>query len=69
MAQQTHGIHGALPHQHDAVDAANRAAQSTVTGNVVVVMGTAHEMVSVLMVPPRRPTCADSPVSVTPAAV
>ncbi len=26
MAQQTHGIHGALPHQHDAVDAANRAA-------------------------------------------
>ena len=26
MAQQMHGIHGALPHQHDAVDAANRAA-------------------------------------------
>jgi alkanesulfonate monooxygenase SsuD/methylene tetrahydromethanopterin reductase-like flavin-dependent oxidoreductase (luciferase family) len=26
MAQQTHGIHGALPHQHDEVDAANRAA-------------------------------------------
>jgi alkanesulfonate monooxygenase SsuD/methylene tetrahydromethanopterin reductase-like flavin-dependent oxidoreductase (luciferase family) len=26
MAQQTHGIHGALPHQHDAVDAANRAS-------------------------------------------
>ena len=26
MAQQTHGIHGALPHQHDAIDAANRAA-------------------------------------------
>jgi alkanesulfonate monooxygenase SsuD/methylene tetrahydromethanopterin reductase-like flavin-dependent oxidoreductase (luciferase family) len=26
MAQQTHGIHGALPHKHDAVDAANRAA-------------------------------------------
>ncbi len=26
MAQQTHGIHGALPHQHDAVDEANRAA-------------------------------------------
>jgi len=26
MAQQTHGIHGALPHEHDAVDAANRAA-------------------------------------------
>src|SRR5881398_105920 len=26
MAQQTHGIHSALPHQHDAVDAANRAA-------------------------------------------
>src|SRR5438128_1566020 len=26
MAQQVHGIHGAQPHQHDAVDAANRAA-------------------------------------------
>jgi len=26
LAQQTHGIHGALPHQHDAIDAANRAA-------------------------------------------
>src|SRR3989441_1933079 len=26
MAQQTHGIHGALPHQHDAVNEANRAA-------------------------------------------
>jgi alkanesulfonate monooxygenase SsuD/methylene tetrahydromethanopterin reductase-like flavin-dependent oxidoreductase (luciferase family) len=26
MAQQTHGISGALPHQHDAIDAANRAA-------------------------------------------
>jgi alkanesulfonate monooxygenase SsuD/methylene tetrahydromethanopterin reductase-like flavin-dependent oxidoreductase (luciferase family) len=26
MAQQTHGIHGALPHEHDAIDAANRAA-------------------------------------------
>src|SRR5690349_9360781 len=26
MAQQMHGIHGAQPHQHDAVDAANRAA-------------------------------------------
>jgi alkanesulfonate monooxygenase SsuD/methylene tetrahydromethanopterin reductase-like flavin-dependent oxidoreductase (luciferase family) len=26
MAQQTHGIHGALPHEHDAVDEANRAA-------------------------------------------
>jgi alkanesulfonate monooxygenase SsuD/methylene tetrahydromethanopterin reductase-like flavin-dependent oxidoreductase (luciferase family) len=26
MAQQTHGIHGAFPHQHDAVDEANRAA-------------------------------------------
>jgi alkanesulfonate monooxygenase SsuD/methylene tetrahydromethanopterin reductase-like flavin-dependent oxidoreductase (luciferase family) len=26
MAQQTHGIHGALPHQHDAIDDANRAA-------------------------------------------
>jgi alkanesulfonate monooxygenase SsuD/methylene tetrahydromethanopterin reductase-like flavin-dependent oxidoreductase (luciferase family) len=26
MAQQTHGIHGALPHQHDAIDGANRAA-------------------------------------------
>ncbi|MGH9116170.1 MAG: LLM class flavin-dependent oxidoreductase [Acidimicrobiales bacterium] len=26
MAQQVHGIHGALPHQHDEVDAANRAA-------------------------------------------
>jgi alkanesulfonate monooxygenase SsuD/methylene tetrahydromethanopterin reductase-like flavin-dependent oxidoreductase (luciferase family) len=26
MAQQTHGVHGALPHQHDAIDAANRAA-------------------------------------------
>src|ERR1700746_1014115 len=26
MAQQTHGIHGALPHQHDEIDNANRAA-------------------------------------------
>ncbi|MGH7287866.1 MAG: LLM class flavin-dependent oxidoreductase [Myxococcota bacterium] len=26
LAQQTHGVHGALPHQHDAIDAANRAA-------------------------------------------
>jgi alkanesulfonate monooxygenase SsuD/methylene tetrahydromethanopterin reductase-like flavin-dependent oxidoreductase (luciferase family) len=26
MAQQTHGIHGALPHEHDAIDAANRDA-------------------------------------------
>ena len=26
LAQQTHGIHGALPHQHDEIDAANRAA-------------------------------------------
>jgi alkanesulfonate monooxygenase SsuD/methylene tetrahydromethanopterin reductase-like flavin-dependent oxidoreductase (luciferase family) len=26
MAQQTHGIHGAQPHQHDEIDAANRAA-------------------------------------------
>ena len=26
MAQQTHGIHGAMPHEHDAIDAANRAA-------------------------------------------
>ncbi|HEY0425291.1 MAG TPA: LLM class flavin-dependent oxidoreductase [Rhodopila sp.] len=26
MAQQTHGVHGALPHQHDEIDAANRAA-------------------------------------------
>jgi alkanesulfonate monooxygenase SsuD/methylene tetrahydromethanopterin reductase-like flavin-dependent oxidoreductase (luciferase family) len=26
MAQQVHGIHGAQPHQHDAIDAANRAA-------------------------------------------
>ena len=26
MAQQAHGIHGALPHQHDEIDAANRAA-------------------------------------------
>ncbi len=26
MAQQTHGIHGAQPHQHDQIDAANRAA-------------------------------------------
>jgi len=26
MAQQTHGIHGAHPHQHDAIDDANRAA-------------------------------------------
>ncbi len=26
MAQQVHGIHGALPHQHDEIDAANRAA-------------------------------------------
>src|SRR5439155_26921506 len=26
MAQQTHGIHGALPHQHDAIDLANREA-------------------------------------------
>ena len=24
LAQQTHGIHGALPHQHDQIDAANR---------------------------------------------
>jgi alkanesulfonate monooxygenase SsuD/methylene tetrahydromethanopterin reductase-like flavin-dependent oxidoreductase (luciferase family) len=26
MAQQTHGIHGALPNQHDAIDEANRLA-------------------------------------------
>ena len=26
MAQQMHGIHGALPHQHDQIDDANRAA-------------------------------------------
>ena len=26
MAQQTHGIHGALPHQHDEIDDANRCA-------------------------------------------
>src|SRR6516165_6468186 len=26
MAQQTHGIRGALPHQHDAIDEANRLA-------------------------------------------
>jgi alkanesulfonate monooxygenase SsuD/methylene tetrahydromethanopterin reductase-like flavin-dependent oxidoreductase (luciferase family) len=26
MAQQTHGIHGARPYQHDEIDAANRAA-------------------------------------------
>src|SRR5439155_19746798 len=26
MAQQAHGIHGALPHQHDEIDAANREA-------------------------------------------
>ena len=26
MAQQTHGVHGALPHQHDEIDAVNRAA-------------------------------------------
>jgi alkanesulfonate monooxygenase SsuD/methylene tetrahydromethanopterin reductase-like flavin-dependent oxidoreductase (luciferase family) len=26
MAQQMHGIHGALPHEHDEIDAANRAA-------------------------------------------
>jgi alkanesulfonate monooxygenase SsuD/methylene tetrahydromethanopterin reductase-like flavin-dependent oxidoreductase (luciferase family) len=26
MAQQTHDIHGALPNQHDEIDAANRAA-------------------------------------------
>src|SRR6267142_5060772 len=26
MAQQTHGIHGALPNQHDEIDNANRAA-------------------------------------------
>src|SRR5438132_7714093 len=26
MAQQTHGIHGALPNQHDAIDHANRLA-------------------------------------------
>jgi alkanesulfonate monooxygenase SsuD/methylene tetrahydromethanopterin reductase-like flavin-dependent oxidoreductase (luciferase family) len=26
MAQQMHGIHGAQPHQHDEIDAANRAA-------------------------------------------
>jgi hypothetical protein len=24
MAQQTHGIHGALPNQHDEIDNANR---------------------------------------------
>ena len=26
MAQQTHGVSGTLPHQHDAIDAANREA-------------------------------------------
>ena len=26
MAQHTHDVHGALPHQHDEIDAANRAA-------------------------------------------
>ena len=26
MAQQTHGIHGALPNQHDEIDTANRLA-------------------------------------------
>jgi len=26
LAQHMHGVHGALPHQHDAIDAANRAA-------------------------------------------
>ena len=26
MAQHTHGVHGALPNQHDEIDAANRAA-------------------------------------------
>jgi alkanesulfonate monooxygenase SsuD/methylene tetrahydromethanopterin reductase-like flavin-dependent oxidoreductase (luciferase family) len=26
LAQQVHGIHGALPHQHDEIDAANREA-------------------------------------------
>ena len=26
MAQQMHGIHGALPQQHDEIDAANRQA-------------------------------------------
>jgi alkanesulfonate monooxygenase SsuD/methylene tetrahydromethanopterin reductase-like flavin-dependent oxidoreductase (luciferase family) len=26
LAQQVHGVHGALPHQHDEIDAANRAA-------------------------------------------
>src|SRR5690242_12850779 len=26
MAQQSHGIHGALPHEHDQIDAANRQA-------------------------------------------
>jgi alkanesulfonate monooxygenase SsuD/methylene tetrahydromethanopterin reductase-like flavin-dependent oxidoreductase (luciferase family) len=26
LAQQTHGVSGALPHQHDAIDATNRAA-------------------------------------------
>jgi alkanesulfonate monooxygenase SsuD/methylene tetrahydromethanopterin reductase-like flavin-dependent oxidoreductase (luciferase family) len=26
MAQQTHGIHGAIPNQHDQIDAANREA-------------------------------------------
>ena len=26
MAQQTHGIHGATPHEHDTIDEANRAA-------------------------------------------
>jgi alkanesulfonate monooxygenase SsuD/methylene tetrahydromethanopterin reductase-like flavin-dependent oxidoreductase (luciferase family) len=26
LAQQTHGVHGALPHEHDAIDTANRDA-------------------------------------------
>ena len=26
MAQHAHGVHGALPHEHDEIDAANRAA-------------------------------------------
>ena len=47
MAQQTHGIHGAHPHQHDAIDEANRAAfeesyphhQASVDGGIAELPG------------------------------
>ena len=32
MAQHAHGVHGALPHQHDEIDAANRAYVDRVWG-------------------------------------